>query len=159
MAFVYGLCRNQHVAEDVLQEVWIKLATYMEKGGKIESPVSWCRTVAKNIVFQQWRSQQRSKVFADSDLLEFLNFVEMAFVENEKEDITDHQKALNDCVRDLPPKSRRLLALKYDECLSINEIAGTTAQTGDAVVKALLRLRKALSVCVKKRVNLQRLGL
>src|SRR5688500_15778043 len=94
MAFVYGLCRNQHAAEDVLQEVWIKLATYLEKGGTIDSPVSWCRTVAKNIVFQQWRSQQRSKVLADSDLLEFLNFVEVAFVENEKDYPSDHQVAL-----------------------------------------------------------------
>jgi DNA-directed RNA polymerase specialized sigma24 family protein len=52
-----------------------------------------------------------------------------------------------------------LLTLKYDECLSINEIAEVTEQSTDAVVKALLRLRKALSVCVEKRVNLQRLGL
>jgi RNA polymerase sigma-70 factor (ECF subfamily) len=159
MAFVYGLCRNQHVAEDVLQEVWLKMATFVEKGGRIENPVSWCRTVAKNIVFQQWRSQKNAKVLSDSELLEFLNFVETAFVENDREFPSDRQVALNDCVKDLPQKSKRLLFLKYDEALSITEIAESTQQSTDAVVKALLRLRKALSVCVQKRMRLEELGI
>ena len=61
--------------------------------------------------------------------------------------------------RSSPEKSKRLLALKYDQRRSLSDIAAHVQQSTDAVIKALLRLRHALSVCVEKRLKLQELGL
>ena len=161
MAFIYGLVRDPQMAEDVYQEVWLKLANAMEKGVVIEDQGKWCRKVAKNLIVQYWREQRDAKVVADSTLLEFVDFVELAFDESaSREDRwSDRQLALNDCVQVLPGKSRQLLLLKYDEGFSISTIAARLQQSTAAVVKALVRLRQALAVCVEKKLKLQELGL
>jgi RNA polymerase sigma-70 factor (ECF subfamily) len=161
MAFIYGLVRDPQVAEDVYQEVWLKLANALEKETAIENQGKWCRKVAKNLIVQQWREQRDAKVVADSTLLEFIDYVELAFEESDsREDRwSERQHALNECVQALPEKSRHLLMLKYDERFSIRNIAAHLQQSSAAVVKALVRLRQALSVCVEKKLKLQELGL
>ena len=159
MAFIYGLVRDPIVAEDIFQETWLKLATAMQQGPAIENQAKWCRAVAKNLVLQHWRQQRNSKVVADSSLLEFLDFVELAFEEAPSMGANDRQQALNDCVASLPEKSKRLLALKYAEGYSLEKIARTVEQSTAAVIKALLRLRQGLSTCVEKRLKLSELGL
>jgi len=159
MAFIYGLVRDPQVSEDIFQETWLKLANTMQQGTVIENQGKWCRTVAKNLVLQYWRQQRNSKIVADSSLLEFLDFVELAFEENPWKTPSDRQQALNDCVAALPEKSRRLLALKYAEGCSLDKIAHAVEQSTAAVVKALLRLRQALSICVEKKLKLGEFGL
>src|SRR3954452_16676581 len=159
MAFIYGLVRDPQIAEDIFQETWLKLANAVQEGTIIQSSTKWCRAVAKNLVLQHWRQQRNAKVLADSSLLEFLDFVELAFEENPWKSTSDRQQALNDCVAALPAKSQRLLSLKYSDGESIQQIASAMEQTAAAVVKALLRLRQALSICVEKKLKLGELGL
>ena len=161
MGFIYGLVRNPQMAEDVYQEVWLKLANEMEKGVVIEDQGKWCRKVARNLIVQYWREQRDAKVVADSTLLEFVDFVELAFDESDPRDDrwSDRQLALNECVQALPSKSRQLLLLKYDDGFAMSTIAARMQQSTAAVVKALVRLRQALSVCVAKNLKLQELGL
>src|SRR5262245_24175721 len=97
MSFIYGLARDPQVAEDIFQETLLKLANALQQGTQIESQAKWCRKVAKNLVLQHWRQQKNSKVLADSSLIEFLDFVELAFEENFYEKTSDRQQALNDC--------------------------------------------------------------
>jgi len=98
MSFIYGLVRDPQIAEDIFQETWLKLANSLQQGSVIEHQGKWCRKVAKNLVLQYWRQQRNAKVVADSSLLEFLEFVDLAFEENALEQTSDRQQALNDCV-------------------------------------------------------------
>ena len=159
MSFIYGLVRDPQVSEDIFQETWLKLANVQQHGTIIQHQAKWCRKVAKNLVLQHWRQQRNAKVVADSSLLEFLDFVELAYEENPILRTSDRQQALNDCLAVLPQKSKRLLTLKYDEGYSLDKIAQTVEQSTAAVVKALLRLRHALSICVEKKLKLSALGL
>jgi RNA polymerase sigma-70 factor (ECF subfamily) len=161
MSFIHGLLRDPQEAEDIFQEVWLKLAGALEKGVEIENQAKWCRKAAKYLILQHWRDQRTAKVFADSTLIEFLDFVDQAYDENESlHDLRpERQRALNECLRALPEKSKRLLALKYEQSCALKEIAAQVQQTTDAVIKALLRLRQALAVCVQKKLKLQELGL
>ena len=159
MSFIYGLVRNPQIAEDIFQETWLKLLNSIQQGTVIERPAPWCRKVAKNLVLEHWRQQANSKVVVDSSLLEFLDYVELAFDENPADKTSERQHALNSCVEALPEKSKRLLTLKYDECYSLEKIAQTVEQSTDAVIKALLRLRQALAECVQKKLKLSEMGL
>ncbi len=161
MSFINGLLRDPQAADDVFQEVWLKLAGAMEKGIQIESQAKWCRKAAKFLILEHWRNQRTAKVFADSTLIEFLDFVDQAYDESESlHDVrADRQRALNECVQSLPEKSRRLIALKYAQDHTLKDIAAQVRQSTDAVIKALLRLRQALAVCVQKKLHLQELGL
>ena len=161
LSFIQGLLRDPQAAEDIFQEVWLKLAAAVENGAVIENPPAWCRTVAKNLILMHWRSQKNSRVVVDSTLLEFVDFVECAYAENELVNETgpERQRALRDCLSMLPEKSRRLVELKYDKELSLKAIAATVQQTTDSVIKALVRLRQGLATCVEKKLKLQELDL
>jgi RNA polymerase sigma-70 factor (ECF subfamily) len=161
MAFIYGLVRHPQTAEDIYQEVWLKLAGALETGTVVQNQANWCRAVAKNLILQHWRDQRDTKVVADSTLLEFVDYVELAFTEDDsaRNYGSDRQYALNQCVEALPEKSKRLLLLKYDEGFSIGVIASHFRQSTAAVIKALVRLREALAICVEKKLKLHELGL
>jgi RNA polymerase sigma-70 factor, ECF subfamily len=155
-AFVGGLLRDAHAAEDVIQEVWVRLAAEVEKGTVIENQPSWCRGVARNLVLKHWRSQKTAKVVADSEVMEaFLAQVELAFEESDDEADEWHrrQQALDECVSALPEKSRRMLSLRYEARKSVEQVASATGQTFDGVTKALYRLRQALAQCVEAKLS------
>jgi DNA-directed RNA polymerase specialized sigma24 family protein len=52
-----------------------------------------------------------------------------------------------------------MLVLKYEQGLPLKDIAAKAGQSCDAVIKALVRLRQALAVCVEKKLKLGELGL
>ncbi|MFZ4768025.1 MAG: sigma-70 family RNA polymerase sigma factor, partial [Roseimicrobium sp.] len=143
--------------EDVIQEVWVRLAAEIEKGAVIENQPAWCRAVARNLILKHWRTQRTTKVVADSEVMEaFLTQVETAFAESE-DDADDEwqrrQQALDECVAVLPEKSRRMLSLRYEGRKSVEEVARATGQSFDAVTKALYRLRQALTDCVERKLS------
>jgi RNA polymerase sigma-70 factor len=154
-AFVCGLLRDAHAAEDVIQEVWVRLAAEIQKGTFIENQPAWCRGVARNLILKHWRTQQTAKVVANSEVMEaFLAQVELAFAESDADDEWQRrQQALDSCVAALPEKSRRMLSLRYEARQSVEEVARATGQTFDAVTKALYRLRQALADCVERKLS------
>ena len=155
-AFVNGLLRDPHAAEDVLQEVWVRLAAETVKGTRLKSQPAWCRGVARILVLRHWEHQKSAKVFADSAVMEaFLERVEQTFAESDHsaDEGSARQSALNDCVRVLPEKSRRMLSLRYEERVPMDEVARVMGQTFDAVTKALYRLRRALMECVARKLS------
>jgi RNA polymerase sigma-70 factor (ECF subfamily) len=127
----------------------------------IQNPPAWCRTVARNLILMHWRSKNGAKVVVDSTLIEFLDSVEQSFAENEAANETgpERRRALGECVRALPEKSRHLIALKYEQELPLKDIATNVGQSCDSVIKGLVRLRQALAICVEKKLKLQELGL
>lgn len=161
MSFIEGLLRDSAVSEDVFQEVWLKLARTLEKGIEIQDQGKWCRKVAKNLILQHWRERRNSKIVVDSTLLEFVDFVDRAFDENAAlhDYRPERQQALSECLKVLPEKSKTLIALKYEQGCSLEYIGRKVEQSTDSVIKALLRLRQALAICVQKKLKLQELGL
>lgn len=156
-AFVNGLLRDAHAAEDILQEVWVQLAAEVTKGTALENQPAWCRGVARNLVRRQWERQQTSKVVTDSAVLDiFLERVELAFAEEDEvsEDWVKKQQALNECVAALPERSRRMLALRYDSNCNMEEVSRTMGQSFEGVTKALYRIRQSLLKCVTRKLSL-----
>jgi RNA polymerase sigma-70 factor (ECF subfamily) len=156
-AFVCGLLRDAHTAEDVIQEVWVRLAAEVGKGTVIENQPAWCRRVARNLILKHWRKQQTTKVVADSEVMEaFLARVDLAFAEGDHDAADEwqrRQRALDDCVAALREKSRRLLSLRYEARKSVEEVAQATGQSFDGVTKALYRMRQALADCVGRKLS------
>lgn len=155
MALIYGLVRDWHVAEDLFQEVWVRLANARQRGMVIEDQARWCRKVAKNLVVDHWRRQRDARVIADSALLEFAEFAAQAFEESPTTLSHARLEALNECVLGLSERSRRLLVLRYEEQRSLGDVAAATGQSLAAVVKALYRLRQALARCVRHKLCLE----
>lgn len=149
MGFIYGMVRDLAAAEDILQEVWIRLADAAERGESIVDPAKWCRGVARNLILHHWRDKQTAKVIADSELL---HLVEKAL--NEQQDPwEDRRQALMECIDLLPKRSKQLLQLKYDQGLSFASMAQRLKRTVDALKMALCRVRQTLLECAERRLR------
>ena len=60
---------------------------------------------------------------------------------------------LRDCMEELPPKSEKILRLRYFEGLSCGEIADSICITLDAVYKRLSRIQNSLRKCVELKME------
>lgn len=150
LGFIHGLVRDLDVAEEILQEVWLRLADAVERDVDIRQPEAWCRGTAKNLVLHHFRSKRTAKVTADS---RFLDLAEQAFAEAADGPSlwTTRREAVFRCVELLPDKSREIVRLKYVEGMKVADIARKNGRTLDAVMKALSRIRQVLGECVERR--------
>jgi RNA polymerase sigma-70 factor, ECF subfamily len=150
LGFIHGMVRDLAVAEDILQEVWIRLADAAERDEPIVHPVRWCRGVAKNLILHHWRDRQAAKVVADSELLDL---VEQA-MEESHDHWAERRQALMECIDRLPRQSKRLLHLKFDRGLTFTAMAELLRRTRDGLKMALCRLRQALLECAERKLRL-----
>src|SRR6185503_14867017 len=153
LAFIYGLVRDAGVAEDLFQEVWLKLAEASEKGARVDDLGKWCRGVARNLILHHWRDQRSRTVVADSRIVDL---AARAFDEQAAGGRfgSSRKQALLDCVASLPGNSRELIQLKYEQGLSVDSVAQRVRRPYSGIMMALSRVRKALGVCVEKRLRL-----
>jgi RNA polymerase sigma-70 factor (ECF subfamily) len=150
MGFIYGMVRDLAAAEDIFQEVWIRLQEAEGRGEPIAEPAKWCRGVAKNLILHYWRDKRVGKVVADSDLLDL---VEQALNE-QPDDWSERRQALMECMDRLPEKSRQLMQMKYDEGLSFAAMAGRLKRSVDGLKMALCRVRQVLLECAQAKLRL-----
>jgi len=153
MAFIYGLVRDAATAEDLFQEVWLKLAEASEKGTAVDDLGKWCRGVARNLILHHWREKRSRTVVADSRIVDLAAraFDEQAASERFG---PSRRQALLDCVAKLPGNSRELIHLKYEQGLTVESVAQRVRRPSAGIMMALSRVRKALGVCVEKRLRL-----
>jgi RNA polymerase sigma-70 factor (ECF subfamily) len=153
--FIYGLVRNTHDAEDILQEVWVRFFSALEKGVEIQNQATWCRGTARNLILHYWRDRKADKVVVVDP--ELLDLVALAFTEQEghHDYWLARQQALKECIAMLPVRSKRLLWMKYEQGLSAQAVAQRLVQSVDAVLKALSRVRQALRACAAEKLKIQ----
>ena len=151
-AYLYSLVGDVHQVEDLLQEVWVRLADAAEKGVEIENTVAWCRGTSRNLVKEHWRKSKNAKVVADSELMDL---VEMAFDENssDEEYQLDRRNALMTCLENLPNYSRDLLRLKYEKGLAFSKMSEQLERSSSSLMMALSRVRRALAECIERKLE------
>jgi RNA polymerase sigma-70 factor (ECF subfamily) len=151
-SFITALAHDPHLAEDVFQEVWIRLTDSVERGVEIQDVVRWSRGVARNILLEHWRKKRTAKVIMDSNLADL---VEKAFDEDTvaEEIWAARGRALEECLGKMPSHSRDILRLKYHDGQSVAEIAGQIQKSVNNAMVILSRLRKALGDCVEEKMH------
>lgn len=131
--------------DDVLQEtnldIWRKISTY----DRARPFLPWAKALARFQVLR-WRTDQlRDHLVFDEELLERFS-VEDA----EDEDYALVMRALDASIWRLSRADRRLLREKYENHLSVAQLATRFNQTESSVVSKLYRLRKFLRACIKR---------
>jgi RNA polymerase sigma-70 factor (ECF subfamily) len=147
-AFIGSLIRDRHAREDVFQEVALVLWQEFARYDPTRSFGAWARGIAAKKVMQRWDKVSRLPVPLAPEAIQA---VLDAFARTEAPD-SDRADALQRCLEQLPEKSRRLLALRYEQALKLGQIARRLHTTLDAVHKALSRIRTRLHECVERRL-------
>ena len=127
--FVFGLVGNEFLAEDITQEVFMKMWRKLKSYNSQYTFNTWLFSIARNtaidslrkrkeLVFSDLENADQETSFADN-LVDPLPLAESVF--DQKADIAQLMKTL----KEIPLIYREVLLLRYTDYLSFGEIAET----------------------------------
>lgn len=148
-AFIGAVVRDAQAREDIFQATALTLWETFDRYDPAKPFGAWARGVAAKKVLHAHRKDARFPlVFAP----EVVQAVADACDRTETP-AAPREAALRECLRHLPEKTRRVLALRYEQDLSGEGIALRTRMTVAAVHQTLSRGRAALGECVRRRLE------
>jgi RNA polymerase sigma-70 factor, ECF subfamily len=146
LGFIYSLVRDFNLAEDLFQEVSIRLLEREDQFVPGSDFGAWARAFARNVVHEQARSRSRLVISQEA--------VEAAaehFASPEPAAPQAQREALQSCLRQLDEQPRRLISLRFEQGLSMEEIGRAVNRSAGAVQVALSRTRSWLMKCIEQR--------
>ena len=143
--YVRLLVKDNDVADDLTQEVLIKVVKVLDEGRYTDKGrfLPWVLRIAHNRVLDYFRTQKHNKTVSESsagfDVLGSKNFAEPSIEDR----IISEQRAdeIRALVEELPEEQRQVVKMRYYEGMSFKEIA---EHTGVGINTAIGRMRYAL---------------
>ena len=147
-AFLASVVRDRSQIEDLFQEVSLVLWQNFSSYDPSRPFGAWARGIAANKVLQNREKTRRVPLaFTPRTIQAVLD----AYNRTEPAP-DDGMDRMRDCISRLPEKSRRMLALRYEDSLKLSEIARRAGTTLDAAHKALSRIRDAVQACMEHKL-------
>ena len=147
---IYLIVKDTYIAEDLLQETFIK-AIKTIKGGRYNEEgkfLPWIVRIAHNLAIDYFRKEKRYPTIVMEDgsaVFNTLDFAEDSFESKQiKQDTHDR---LKEFIQELPDSQREVLVMRHYMEMSFQEIAEST---GVSINTALGRMRYALINLRKK---------
>ncbi|MCS7470000.1 sigma-70 family RNA polymerase sigma factor [Stieleria sp. ICT_E10.1] len=150
-AYVFASISRFHDAEDVVQRIAQELARRFDEYDTGRPFVGWALWIAKSRVIDFYRTQGQSRVVFSDELLGQLADT----IAQQADGRSQRREALESCLDELPPRSRRLLDLRYIEERSAAELARETGSTSGSVRVLLSRVRTVLASCIERRLTME----
>ncbi|WP_147871347.1 sigma-70 family RNA polymerase sigma factor [Stieleria maiorica] len=150
-AYVFASVSRFHDAEDVVQRIAQELARRFDEYDPSRPFVAWALWIAKSRVIDFYRVQGRERVVFSDELLGKLADT----IVQQADGRSGRREALEACLDELPPKSRRLLDLRYVEEQSAEEAAREFDSSAASVRVLLSRVRTVLASCIERRLAME----
>lgn len=149
---IYLFVKDEHQAEDIFQDVFIKIIDTLRKGkynheGKF---VQWAVRIAYNLCVDHFRRAKRRAVVTTTDTFDIFDVLAG---KEEAHDATmirsqSHEK-LRALIDNLPPEQREVIILRHYADMSFKEISQVTRVSINTALGrmryALINIRKNLS--------------
>lgn len=142
----YSFLRNREAAEDVTQEVFVKLWRALPRYDGRASVSTWIYTIARNTSLSALRAQRPQSSLSDPKVMEAVEATNPV----PSADVTVERTAVLRLVDQLPTKQRQVVMLFYMEGQSHEEVAAMLAMPIGTVKTLLHRARGRLSAAVGK---------
>lgn len=152
-SFICRLMGDRDEAEDVTQEVFVRVWMNLAKYRAGESFRAWLYTIARNASYD-WLRRRRPAAFSEYDGDDGSNVLSETLADagplpDELAADAETGRMLADLIGRLPPHFRAVLALRRDGDLTFEEIAAVMEKPVDTVKshyrRGLARLRRMLS--------------
>lgn len=148
--FVLSLTGSVHDAEEVIQNT---NRVVLEKAGEFipgSNLRAWVFAIAKiqAKAFHRRLSEKRGFEIADDSLLETISLEESEPDQFEKE-----REALLECLKQLRPAHRDLIASRYANGRKVSELAVEHEVQPNALAQKLFRIRTRLADCIQTRIK------
>lgn len=149
---IYLIVRDRYVAEDLLQETFIKAINTI-RGGRYNEEgkfLPWISRIAHNLAIDHFRRKKRYPEIVLEDGSRLLNSMEFSEESMESKQIQqDTRSKLRGFIKELPTEQRQVLIMRHFLKMSFQEIAD---RTGVSINTALGRMRYAL-INLRKKMN------
>ena len=138
--------KNQELAEDLFQDVFVKIIVRVKNGQYTENGKfsSWMMRIVHNHLIDYYRTTPASQIISnDESEMDLFNRADIAINENREQEMIDQQTLaeVKELIAQLPDPQREVLLMRvYDE-LSFKEIA---EKTNCSINTALGRMRYAI---------------
>jgi len=151
--YIYACVRNHADAEDILQNVSVAVTESIERLHDEAGFLPWAREIASRRVLAHRRNSQREQAF-DPELL--CRLAEASERVEEASPTADHRSALLGCLEKLPPRSRKLIALRYEGSVKgMNQLAAQFGRTVQGIYAQVKRIKARLRDCVQRRLAVE----
>lgn len=138
--------KNQELAEDLFQDVFMKMVVRIKSGQYAENGKfsSWMMRIVHNHLIDYYRTTPTALVISnDESEVDLFNNADIAVNENREKEMIDHQtlREIKELITLLPDPQREVLLMRVKDELSFKEIA---EKTNCSINTALGRMRYAI---------------
>ena len=156
MAYLYASTGDSALAEDLVQETFVVAFQKRDELDDVPSFGAWLRGVARNVLRRHYEKSAREPMLLSSNILERLEepaaMLEQAHLNPDYE--SQRVLVLRKCVQKLTERARTLIQGRYQENLSIEQLAERSGLALGSVPVVLHRARAALMNCITKKMAL-----
>ena len=149
---IYLIVKDQYLAEDLLQETYVKVVNKIKSGSYHEEGkfLPWVTRIAHNLAIDHFRKAKRYPMIVMEDGNNVFNTLEFSEDSIESKKIQqDTHALLKKLIEQLPDSQREVLMMRHYMEMSFREIAEAT---GVSINTALGRMRYAL-INLRKKMN------
>ena len=154
---VYFIVKNKYIAEDILQDVFIKTINIIKENRYNEQGkfLPWILRVAHNMAIDNFRKEKRNPKITLADGSDIFNCLKFSERTEENEELSKgSKKYLKRMILKLPEKQREVLVMRLYMKMSFNDIA---EETNVSINTALGRMRYAL-LALRKKIKLKQIA-
>jgi RNA polymerase sigma-70 factor (ECF subfamily) len=148
LAYAGAIVRDDHLAEDIFQEVAVIAMRKREEIRDAAHFLGWMRQTARHRALKALRAMHRSPTMEES----LLDLMDEQWAEHDATPSGELMEALRRCLEELSPYARSLVRLRYVEGLSGGRLAEAVGRELNTVYVALSRTHRALADCIRRRV-------
>ncbi len=143
--YVLSLVISTSDADDILQDVLALMWTKFNEFRPGTDFVAWGKTIARYKVMDFLRKTKASKLHYDSDVLKLIESKS-----SQSHNLTDHKKAMQDCLKKLSEKYMGVLRMRYVNDMTFNQMSRKLGVSKQSVHRAVSRIHALLVKCVNR---------
>lgn len=151
--YVRSLLPGYNGADDVSQEVLIKVWQKREEYTPGTNFKAWAFQIARYLVMNEVKKLSRSKFVAMDEKL--MDQIHDYWLRDEKIGTDEEHAALEQCLEGLAEEDRQILHIRYATEVSVEKYAEQEGLRSGTLKARLFRLREALRRCMELRLNNQ----
>ncbi len=146
MLYLNGYVQNIHMAEDLMEDVFVRLATKKPHFSEKCKFKTWLYAIGRNIAVDHVRKQSKVCVCSAEEMTAILSDEADA----EKEYLKEERKILlHKMLKKINPEYRRVLCLLFFENFSISETASIIKKTYKQTENLVYRAKQSLKTQLK----------